>query len=322
MKKLLFGMAALVLVTTTYAQGLEIKGGYDVWRNISKDYMGDSGGSIDQGWTLGAEYLWAYGEDYTYGVGTEFRSRIEDDKNEYNNSMPFYLVGKYEMLDEMFYLVGRGGYNASSNVTGGNTRGGHYVGVGVGRDLGFFNLEVLYENMGYEFKKEDQSGYHDSVGIKFGMKLGEFYDMMRQEAAPRRIVVISEEGDNSVIPENISVVEESEIIPVIVEEEPLIKYTLDHFEFNDGELSEKGRADLDKLKPEVGGAKKITATGHTDTRGSVEYNQKLSEERAQAVVDYLEIPEEVEVEVIGKGESMPLGEDHNTNRRVEIEIEK
>ena len=45
-----------MLATTTYAEGLEIKGGYDVWRNLSKDYAGESGGSIDQGWTLGAEY--------------------------------------------------------------------------------------------------------------------------------------------------------------------------------------------------------------------------------------------------------------------------
>ena len=323
MKKLLFGMAALALVTTTYAEGLEIKAGYDVWRNISKDYVGDSGGSMDQGWTLGAEYLWASGGDYSYGLGTEFRSRIEDDNNDYNESMPFYLVGKYDILDEMFYLVGRGGYNAASNITGGNTRGGHYVGVGIGRDIGFFNLEVLYENMGYEFKREDQSGYHDSVGIKFGMKLGEFYDMMRQDTTPSETTLaVIEEKNGSMMAEEMSIAEENEILPVVIEAEPVIKYTLVNFEFNDGKLNEGAKADLDKLKPEVEGAKKITVTGHTDTRGSAVYNQKLSEERAQTVADYLEILEETEVEVIGKGESMPLGEDHNTNRRVEIEIEK
>ncbi|WP_051251572.1 OmpA family protein [Psychrilyobacter atlanticus] len=322
MKKLLFGMAALALVTTTYAEGLEIKAGYDVWRNISKDYMGDSGGSMDQGWTLGAEYLWGSGGNYSYGLGTEFRSRIEDDNNEYNESMPFYLVGKYDMLDEMFYLVGRGGYNAASNVTGGNTRGGHYVGFGIGRDIGLFNLEVLYENMGYEFKREDQKGYHDSVGIKFGMKLGEFYDMMMQDTTPsEETLAVIEENNSSMMAEEVSVVEENEMFPV-VEVEPVMKYTLVNFQFNDGELNDEAKADLDKLKPEVEGAKKITVTGHTDTRGSAEYNQVLSEERAQAVVDYLEISEETEVEVIGKGETTPLGEDHDANRRVEIDIEK
>lgn len=322
MKKLLFFMAALALATTTYAEGLEIKAGYDVWRNISKDYIGNSGGSMDQGWTLGAEYLWASGDDYSYGLGTEFRSRIEDDDNEYNESMPFYLVGKYDMLDEMFYLVGRGGYNATSNVTGGNTRGGHYIGVGIGRDIGLFNLEVLYENMGYEFKREDQRGYHDSVGVKFGMKLGEFYDMMRQDTTPSEATLAFAEEDKSVMAEEMSVGEENEVIPVVVEAEPVMKYILVNFEFNDGKLSEEAKANLDKLKPEVEGSKKITITGHTDTRGSDVYNQRLSEERAQAVADYLEISEETEVEVIGKGESMPLGEDHNTNRRVEIEVEK
>lgn len=319
MKKLLFGMAALVLVTTTYAEGLEIKGGYDIWRNISKDYAGDSGGSIDQGWTLGAEYLWSYGQDYAYGLGTEFRSMIKDDNHEYNESMPVYLVGKYDMLDDMFYLVGRGGYNASSNINGKNTRGGHYVGVGVGRDIGFFNLEVLYENMGYKFKNENQSGYNDSVGIKFGMKLGEFYDAMMNSEKPSDSVLSAEKIISEEAP---SPVAEEIVQPILVKEIPVKKYILDNFEFNDGELSEKGKTDLDKLKPEVEEAKKITVTGHTDTRGSAAYNQKLSEERAQAVVDYLEIPEDVDLDVIGRGESMPLGEDHNANRRVEVEIEK
>lgn len=315
MKKILFGMAALVLVTTTYAEGLEIKGGYDVWRNISKDYIGESGGSMDRGWTLGAEYLWDNGEDYSYGLGTEFRSMIEDDNNEYNESMPIYVVGKYGVLDEMFYVVGRGGYNASSNITGGNTRGGHYVGVGIGRDIGFFNLEVLYENMGYEYKRENHSGYHDSVGVKFGMKLGEFYNMMMMDTTPR-------DTNKAMISEEIPVIKEDKIVPVAVEAEPIMKYILVNFEFNDGELNEESKADLDRLKPEVDKSKKITVIGHTDTRGSAVYNQKLSEERAEAVIDYLEIPEEIEVEKIGRGESMPLGEDHNANRRVEIELEK
>ena len=322
MKKLLFGIAALVLVTTTYTEGLEIKGGYDVWRNLSKDYLGESGGSIDQGWTLGAEYLWSYGEDYSYGVGTEFRSKIEDDKEKYNESMPVYLVGKYDFLDDMFYLVGRGGYNAGSNVTGGNTRGGHYLGVGVGRDISFFNIEILYENMGYEFKREDQSGYHDSVGIKFGMKLGEFYDSIMNKDEPSEEVLMAEkENKETMISEekgNNDLEERELLYPKEVSPR---RYTLDNFEPNDNKLSEKGRRDLEKLKIEVAKAKKITIIGHTDTRGSAEYNQKLSEQRAQAVADYLEIPEGVEVEVIGKGEEMPLTEDHGVNRRVEVEIE-
>ena len=321
MKKLLFGIAALVLVTTTYSEGLELKGGYDIWRNISKDYVGDSGGSIDRGWTVGAEYLWDYGEDYSYGLGTEFRSMIEDENNRYNESMPIYLVGKYDLLDNMFYVVGRGGYNASSNITGGNTEGGHYVGVGLGKDIGFFNLEVLYENMGYEFKKQDQSGYHDSVGVKFGMKLGEFYDMMRKDSTPNNTQITYEE-DNTMVSEEMPAMEEEKVEEKVVEAEPVMKLILVNFEFNDGQLTDEAKADLDSLKPELVGAKKITVIGHTDTQGSDIYNQKLSEERAKTVVDYLEIPEDVVVEIIGEGELMPLGEDHDANRRVEIEVEK
>ena len=39
-------------------------------------------------------------------------------------------------------------------------------------------------------------------------------------------------------------------------------------------------------------------------------------------MDYLEISEGVEIEVIGRGESMPLGDDDNKNRRVEVEVKK
>jgi len=101
-----------------------------------------------------------------------------------------------------------------------------------------------------------------------------------------------------------------------------MKFILVNFEFNDGQLTDEAKADLDSLKPELVGAKKITVIGHTDTQGSDIYNQKLSEERAKTVVDYLEIPEDVVVEIIGEGELMPLGEDHDANRRVEIEVEK
>lgn len=71
----------------------------------------------------------------------------------------------------------------------------------------------------------------------------------------------------------------------------------------------------------------ITISGHTDARGAGEYNQQLSERRAQAVADYL-IAAGVSSKrftVQGLGESQPLdpgGDDeaHAKNRRVELGI--
>jgi outer membrane protein OmpA-like peptidoglycan-associated protein len=71
----------------------------------------------------------------------------------------------------------------------------------------------------------------------------------------------------------------------------------------------------------------ITVEGHTDSRGSEELNQKLSQERAEAVRDYL-VKEGVpadRVTAVGKGEGNPIASNDTTegraaNRRVEIVV--
>jgi len=73
------------------------------------------------------------------------------------------------------------------------------------------------------------------------------------------------------------------------------------------------------------GAVRITATGHTDTSGSEQYNMALSLRRANAVKDQLVregIPAN-QIVVVGRGESQPLvntadGVREPQNRRVEI----
>lgn len=71
----------------------------------------------------------------------------------------------------------------------------------------------------------------------------------------------------------------------------------------------------------------ILVKGHTDTTGSEEYNQKLSERRAKAVKNFLILKgvSARQVSAIGFGETMPIAsndtaEGRQKNRRVEIEI--
>ncbi len=71
----------------------------------------------------------------------------------------------------------------------------------------------------------------------------------------------------------------------------------------------------------------ITITGHTDARGNDEYNQRLSERRAQAVADYLIeaglASERFSVEGLGQAYPLDTGdsdEAHARNRRVELGI--
>ena len=71
----------------------------------------------------------------------------------------------------------------------------------------------------------------------------------------------------------------------------------------------------------------ITVTGHTDTRGEAQYNQSLSERRAQTVADYLigaGLPADL-FTVEGLGMSQPVdtadtADAHSKNRRVELGI--
>ena len=82
------------------------------------------------------------------------------------------------------------------------------------------------------------------------------------------------------------------------------------FDFDKAVLKPEGKAMLDDLVRTLQGAKfeVIIATGHADRFGSVAYNQKLSERRANAVRDYLaarEIPLN-RISATGKGKTQPM----------------
>lgn len=133
---------------------------------------------------------------------------------------------------------------------------------------------------------------------------------------------------NGCPPEPVAVVEE---VVVVKEEVIVIRDVL--FEFDSARLTAADKLRLDKiatrLKAEAPTAR-LSVTGHTDSRGSDAYNQKLSERRAHSVTDYLVesgISRSSFVAVQGAGETQPVA-DNNTadgrsmNRRVEIRIER
>lgn len=84
------------------------------------------------------------------------------------------------------------------------------------------------------------------------------------------------------------------------------------FGFNSATLSKGGAAEIDKQiiakLPEVGKVSFVLVTGHTDRLGSHEYNQKLSEKRADAVKAYL-VKKGMKAEMIetmGAGKTQPV----------------
>jgi outer membrane protein OmpA-like peptidoglycan-associated protein len=70
---------------------------------------------------------------------------------------------------------------------------------------------------------------------------------------------------------------------------------------------------------------KVMIEGHTDSRGSDQYNEELSQRRAQAVADALAFRgiDRSRVEALGRGEALPVASNDTSagqqqNRRVEL----
>lgn len=103
------------------------------------------------------------------------------------------------------------------------------------------------------------------------------------------------------------------------------------FEFNKAQLAEQGEATLQQLAKEILSQityiQNIVVIGHTDDIGSDAYNQRLSEQRADSVADFLvqQGLAESKLRRRGEGEAIPIAsnatkEGRAQNRRVEIEI--
>jgi OOP family OmpA-OmpF porin len=102
-----------------------------------------------------------------------------------------------------------------------------------------------------------------------------------------------------------------------------------NFDFNKATLKPEGMAKLDQAAAVMAEHADLTVgvEGHTDSVGSDAYNQKLSERRAQAAVDYL-VSKGVDasrLQPTGYGESKPVAsndtaEGRAQNRRVDLVV--
>jgi outer membrane protein OmpA-like peptidoglycan-associated protein len=112
-----------------------------------------------------------------------------------------------------------------------------------------------------------------------------------------------------------------------------IQFASIEFESNSAEIKDYMHEDLNKLvdflldNPTL----KLKISGHTDSKGDPNKNIQLSQNRANAIKQYVEQRANIEtnrVEAIGYGSSMPIvkeektDEDRKLNRRVEFEIIK
>jgi OOP family OmpA-OmpF porin len=118
----------------------------------------------------------------------------------------------------------------------------------------------------------------------------------------------------------------AEAAPRVIEKISLSTDVL--FAFNKAELTPAGEQKLDQLAKDAQGADvdKLVLTGHADRIGTEDYNQQLSEDRAQAVADYLASKgvDRDKLQVEAKGESEPItgdqcnhmGPENNKNQKL------
>ncbi|BCN92598.1 hypothetical protein THMIRHAM_03830 [Thiomicrorhabdus immobilis] len=121
-----------------------------------------------------------------------------------------------------------------------------------------------------------------------------------------------------------------EVVEVVIQEDAPAAFR-GFFEFNKAILKEEAKPTLNdyaeymKKHSEV----QVKVTGHTDSVGSLSYNQTLSEARAKAVKTFLEEKgiDAQRIQAVGMGETQPVAtnktrEGRAENRRVELEILK
>lgn len=102
-----------------------------------------------------------------------------------------------------------------------------------------------------------------------------------------------------------------------------------YFEYDQSEITEQSRAALDAKLPLLNAntGLRMRITGHTDNRGSDEYNVALGQRRAETVKRYL-VQRGIDasrIETVSRGEEQPVaqGDDESAwsqNRRAEFEI--
>lgn len=185
-----------------------------------------------------------------------------------------------------------------------NQEKGTAIGAGTGAAVG----AVLGQVIGRDTKSTlIGAGIGAAVGGLAGNQIGRYMD--RQEQELRNAIAASEEA---------SIYREQDILRATFKSEA-------YFDYNSAQLKPGAYPELRRIADILNRYPQTTIEvgGHTDSRGSAEYNQSLSELRANAVKNEL-INNGVSaqrIRAVGYGESRPISSDDSMNRRVEIVIE-
>jgi len=252
-------------------------------------------------------------------TGYTYLGKIEVDDNADISNEALELVGKFTVqpIDSLDFFVKAGGAafltDGSGAASGFDDTGAAFT-AGIGTEYHFsksFSARLEYQ-VYTNLQLDDQS--FESEWDTDLLALGFIYSWGAEEPVEIKEAPVVEE------PEPV-VVEEPVVETMVVTQTAEID-----FETDKDLLSAKSSAQIQPIIDHLATYPEATVVviGHTDSRGASEYNQILSEKRAQTVSDYLTSEYAIDparIRVVGAGETDPVAsndtkEGQAANRRV------
>lgn len=184
-----------------------------------------------------------------------------------------------------------------------NQKQGTAIGAGVGAGVG----AVLGQAIGRDTESTlIGAGIGAALGGLAGNQVGLYMDNQEQEL--RNVMAQSEAA---------SIRRSQDVLIATFKGEAF-------FDYDSSVLLPGGRREIERVASVLNkyNQTQIEVGGHTDSRGSEQYNQQLSMRRAEAVKNAL-VQQGVapqRIHAVGYGESLPVSSNHARNRRVEIVI--
>jgi len=197
---------------------------------------------------------------------------------------------------------------AVAGITGCATQSKQQQGTAVGAATGAGLGAILGQVIGGDTEGTlIGAGIGAAVGGLAGNQIGRYMD--KQEKALRQAVAQSE---------STSVRRDRDVLRATFDSEVL-------FDFDSANIKPGGQTEISRVADVLRQYPQTTirVEGHTDASGPEDYNQRLSERRAQAVKKAL-MQQEVEdwrITTVGYGESQPVSSNPAANRRVTVVIE-